>query len=255
VVGTWILVFIAARAIAPETPAAPTLNFQKNPLNFKELLDLLSPLTLEMWGLLALGIVMSVLSIVRLEFNTKSLLFRHAGIGKHRGRWKPLYAEFVKVWSATSVVMLLSVVIAIVVISIITTLFDFSHLPLPALGDVQMSAETFSFLLLLAMVFFIYLVISPARAYREARMFQLLWNTAGFGQVVRFRCTLSTQLFVLTRLKNLLLTLLSLGIYRPFAKISEYKMKVESITLFVKGGIEKFADELAKEQSGLAKTV
>jgi hypothetical protein len=41
--------------------------------------------------------------------------------------------------------------------------------------------------------------------------------------------------YVLLRIKNMLLGLLTLGFYRPFALVSEYRMKTESVTLHVKG--------------------
>jgi uncharacterized membrane protein YjgN (DUF898 family) len=60
---------------------------------------------------------------------------------------------------------------------------------------------------------------------------------------------------VMLRLKNMLLTLLTLGFYRPFAMISEYRMKTESVTLHVKGGLDQMAGELGRQQGALGDAV
>ena len=49
----------------------------------------------------------------------------------------------------------------------------------------------------------------------------------------------------------LLLTLLTLGFYRPFARVSEYRMKADSVTLHVKGGLDQLVGELVQQQEGL----
>jgi uncharacterized membrane protein YjgN (DUF898 family) len=51
--------------------------------------------------------------------------------------------------------------------------------------------------------------------------------------------------------KNMFLTLLTLGIYRPSAMVSEYRMKTQSVTLHVKGGLDQLAGQLAREEQGL----
>lgn len=81
-------------------------------------------------------------------------------------------------------------------------------------------------------------------------MFQLMWSNVGESQVARFKCQLGTGRYVLLRLKNMLLTLLTLGLYRPFARVSEYRMKLESVTLHVKGGVEQVAGAMVRQQQG-----
>ena len=102
----------------------------------------------------------------------------------------------------------------------------------------------------MACLFFFLLLLAsgPARAYREARMFHLIWNNTGISQIARFKSTLSTRKFVLLRLKNMLLTTLTIGFYRPFARVAEYKMKFESVTLYVKGSVEQLAGRLEQGQ-------
>jgi len=97
-------------------------------------------------------------------------------------------------------------------------------------------------------IFMLLLTSAPARAYREARMFQLMWDNIGLSQVARFKCGLRTRSFVLLRIKNLFLTLLTLGLYRPFARVSEYRMKAESVTLHVKGGVDQVTGAMVRQQ-------
>ena len=103
----------------------------------------------------------------------------------------------------------------------------------------------------IAFIFGLFLVSAPARAYREARMFKLVWNNVGVSRIARFKCDLRARRYVLLRVKNMLLTLLTLGFFRPFAMVSEYRMKTESVTLHVKGGLDQLVGQLAREQGGL----
>jgi uncharacterized membrane protein YjgN (DUF898 family) len=48
----------------------------------------------------------------------------------------------------------------------------------------------------------------------------------------------------------MLLTLVTLGFFRPFAMVSEYRMKLESVTLYVKGGVDQVAGRLGRQQPG-----
>jgi uncharacterized membrane protein YjgN (DUF898 family) len=107
----------------------------------------------------------------------------------------------------------------------------------------------------LAALLMVFLASAPARAYREARMFQLVWNNVGVSHIARFRCSLKAGRYVALRVKNILLTLVTLGFYRPFARVSEYRMKTESVTLYVKGGLDQLAGQLAREEQGLGDAI
>jgi uncharacterized membrane protein YjgN (DUF898 family) len=199
-----------------------------------------------MWGLVALGVVVSLLCIIRVEFNYKSLLVLRAGIGRQRGRWKPVYSDFVRIWAATIAVLLagIALILALGAGALYTLQTLFSNARGPAM-----------FVLILVTVLAVFLglilVSAPARAYREARMFKLIWSNVGLSQIARFKCDLRHWPFVRLRLKNLLLTLLTLGFYRPFARVSEYRMKADSVTLHVKGGLDQLVGDLVKQQDGL----
>jgi uncharacterized membrane protein YjgN (DUF898 family) len=113
----------------------------------------------------------------------------------------------------------------------------------------------FFMLLAIGSVFLLFLASAPARAYREARLFRLVWSNVGVSRIARFKCRLQTNRYILLRLKNMFLTLLTLGFYRPFAMVSEYRMKAESVTLHVKGGIDQLAGQLVDQQGGLGDAV
>ncbi|MGY8903737.1 MAG: YjgN family protein [Burkholderiales bacterium] len=200
-------------------------------------------------GLLLLALGTTLLCVIRLEFNYKSLLISQAHIGTQPGRWKPVYADFVRLWLATLGVFLAGAAVFALGVGVLAGGSSAFYLDRKSLGSVA----GVLFLVFAVLGFFIGLVLAsaPARAYRQARLFQLVWNNVGVSQIARFRCNLRTRAFVLLRLQNMLLTLLTLGFYRPFAMVSEYRMKAHSVTLHVKGGLDQLVGQLVQQQSGL----
>lgn len=201
-----------------------------------------------MGALLLLGLVLTVLCFIRLEYNYKSLLVLKAQVGAEKGRWKPVYTDFVKVWLATVAVFVLTVVGFSVLIGVLAG----SSIALFAGQSSRMGLWMILVIIvsIVAGIFMLILASAPARAYREARMFQLMWNNIGVSHVARFKCHLKSGSYVGLRIKNMLLTLLTLGLYRPFARVSEYRMKCESVTLHVKGGVEQVAGTMVRQQQG-----
>lgn len=202
-----------------------------------------------MVGLLVLGLVLTVLCVIRLEYNYKSLLVLRAQVGAERGRWKPVYMDFVKVWLATVVVFIVSVVI-IWLVMFVAAGSSIALLVASAGKGLGMWMVLIIIAAFVGGIFLMFLASAPARAYREVRMFQLMWNNIGVSHLARFKCHLPSGRYVWLRIKNMLLTLLTLGLYRPFARVSEYRMKVESVTLHVKGGVEQVAGVMVRQQQG-----
>ncbi|RYF22230.1 MAG: DUF898 domain-containing protein [Comamonadaceae bacterium] len=207
-----------------------------------------SQITAPMWGLLVLGLVLSVLCVIRLEYNYRSLLVLRARLGDQPGRWKPVYMDFVKIWLATVAVFVLSALL-------LTALVTGAAGGIVAWGTAAKSGGGLGLWLFIAIIvgfvlglFMLLLATAPARAYREARMFQLMWNNVGLGGIARFKCHLRTSSFMLLRLRNMLFTVITLGFFRPFAMVSEYRMKLESVTLHVKGGVDQVAGRLVEQQ-------
>lgn len=240
----WIGVVFGLRWVAPELAQA----LDGATPNGDEKSSAMPALPPALWALLLLGVVLSLLFFIRLEYNYQSLLVLRTHLGAEAGRWKPVYMDFVKIWLATVGVFLLCV---LGMVALVTLAAGGSVALLAGLGK---NAGVWVFFLFLFGFFALFMLLllasAPARAYREARMFLLQWNNIGVSQVARFRCTLSVRGFVWLRVRNLLLTLLTLGFYRPFARVSEYAMKLESVTLHVKGGVDQLAGQMLRHQEG-----
>lgn len=240
----WIGVVFGLRWVAPELAQA----LDGATPDGDEKSSAMPALPPALWALLLLGVVLSLLCFIRLEYNYQSLLVLRTHLGAEAGRWKPVYMDFVKIWLATVGVFLLCV---LGMVALVTLAAGGSVALLAGLGK---SAGVWVFFLFLFGFFALFMLLllasAPARAYREARMFLLQWNNIGVSQVARFRCTLSVRGFVWLRVRNLLLTLLTLGFYRPFARVSEYAMKLESVTLHVKGGVDQLAGQMLRHQEG-----
>ncbi|WP_313080807.1 YjgN family protein [Pulveribacter sp.] len=205
--------------------------------------------TAPMWGLVALGLVLAVLCVIRLEYNYRSLLVRRASVGQEAGRLKLRYRDFVWLWLATLAVFIVS---ALVLSAVLAAVLGGSWALLKSLVPAQAGVGAV-LLIVAAMVLGLLLLVlatAPARAYREAALFRLTWNHTGVSGIARFKCNLGAGSFVLLRLRNALLTLLTLGLYRPFARVSEYRMKLQSVTVHVKGGVDQVAGRLVRQQAG-----
>lgn len=237
----WIGVFFGIQYLAPESAGA----LQELAADESDEASL-PTMTAAIWGLLVMGLLLSVLCFIRLEYNYKSLLVLRAQVGAESGRWKPVYMDFIKVWAATVAVFLLFVAGISVGLALLA---GGSFALIAGLKDKWGALIIVIFAVaFIAGIFLMFLASAPARAYREARMFQLMWDNIGLSQVARFKCHLRTGRYVLLRIKNLFLTLLTLGLYRPFARVSEYRMKVESVTLHVKGGVDQVAGAMVRQQ-------
>ena len=195
----------------------------------------------------ALALALTLLCVIRLEFNYKRLLVARARIGGQVGRWKPVYGDFVKVWLAAVGIFALALVGAVVAVSVVTGGIVYLARDLLRGTDVA-GMIVLGFLFFAATVLMLVLASLPARAYREARVFQLVWNNVGFGHIARTRTSLRTGAYVGLRVKNVLLSFLTLGFYRPFAIASEYAAKVGSVTIHVKGSPEQLVGELVQQQ-------
>jgi len=202
-------------------------------------------------GLLGLvGFALTVLCLIRLEFNYRSLLVRRTRVGDQAGRFKPEFGDFVRVGLATAGVFLLGVAAVVALAGALGMLIP---------GAYQRSGSPNPVAVILWMVLVSVLVVVglfvaslPARAYREAKLFQLVWNNVGLAQSVRTKTRLRTGPFVGLRLKNMLLTLLTLGLYRPFAMASEYRAKADSLAIYIKGSRDRFVGRQASAEGSVA---
>ncbi|SFD79746.1 YjgN family protein [Massilia yuzhufengensis] len=86
-----------------------------------------------------------------------------------------------------------------------------------------------------------YLLVGP---YMVVRVSNLAWSHTGFPGV-RFRSTLPVRAFLALQTKNALLTVLTLGLYRPFAVVNVYRFRLAHVHIEVTGDIEATAAHMA----------
>jgi uncharacterized membrane protein YjgN (DUF898 family) len=86
-----------------------------------------------------------------------------------------------------------------------------------------------------------YLLAGP---YIVVRVSNLAWSNTRFPGI-RFRSTLPARAFMKLQTKNALLTLLTLGLYRPFAVVSVYRFRLAHLHIEVDGDIDAAAAQVA----------
>lgn len=202
------------------------------------------------FGVLAVGMLLSVLAAVVLDYQAKCLVVQHGRIGGQSGRWKPELSDFFRIWLAAAGLF----VACVLGVAVVGGLLVF--LSIGALRGSGAPAMVVLFALApLAIILLTVAASTPARAYRQARVFRLVWNNIGVSHIARFKSRLRVRAYVFLRLRNILLTILTLGFYRPFAMVREYRMRAESVSLHVKGGLDQLAGQLAREEQALGDAV
>ncbi len=212
------------------------------------------PVALVIGGGLFMWLAFLVLAI-RLEFNYARLRLLRSDFGGQPGRWKAGFSDFLR-FSAAAVGVFLGTALVLggLLVAVVALTTGLGVGLLSGAGSARQGAAFVLLMMLIAVgsFFVFYLSIGPALAYREARKFALIWNTTGLGQVARFRCDLKPSSFVKLRIKNMLFTLITAGFWRPFATTNEYRMKLESVTLHVKGGLDQLVGQLTRQQGAFA---
>lgn len=92
-----------------------------------------------------------------------------------------------------------------------------------------------------ATAYLAYLLIGP---YMVARVSNLAWSSTRFPGI-RFRSTLPARAFMKLQARNALLTVLSLGLYRPFAVVAVYRFRLAHLHIEVDGDIDAAASRVA----------
>ncbi len=90
-------------------------------------------------------------------------------------------------------------------------------------------------------VYVAYLLVGP---YMVVRVSNLAWSNTSFPGL-RIRSTLPARAFMKLQTKNVLLTLLTLGLYRPFAVVNVYRFRLAHLHIEVDGDIEATAAHVA----------
>nr|WP_297355045.1 YjgN family protein [uncultured Caldimonas sp.] len=74
---------------------------------------------------------------------------------------------------------------------------------------------------------YIYIVVAP---YFTVRLQNLLWTKTG-NRYLRFRSELMLSEYIILQLKNYLLSMITLGLYWPWAAIANRRMRLQAVTL------------------------
>jgi len=218
--------------------------------------------TASMWSVLAIGLLLFAWLAIRMDYNLRDLLVRHTRLGAQTVSWqRPAFRAFVKIWLMTALLILLGLVVldvlgdwALELAGVDTDALDFDKVARKHGAMVLVWTLVALALLWFALVLF----TSPARAYYRARIFQLIWNRVAVqlgsdekpaGQAT-FSCHLKLRAYLWLRFKNTLLRIVTLGFYGPLATLSEYRMKLESVTLHVPGDLDHLAGDLVRHQAG-----
>ncbi len=197
-------------------------------------------------GVLGMGALAGVI-LIRLRFNFLQLQMTRTSLGGQLGAFKTGFGEFFKVG-------VICIGIGLLAYLALAGLIGVFGAGLASFGQ-GMGRGGMAVLFVVALLFFIPLLLVPASitlAAWEAMLFRAVWSNAGLSGMARSKCKLKTRAFVLLRAKNVLLTLLTIGFYRPFAAVSEYRMKIDSVRIYTRGDINALANLLGKgEKRGL----
>lgn len=110
-----------------------------------------------------------------------------------------------------------------------------------AAGEGRTTALVVAIVGAVVMLYLAYLVIGP---YMVVRISNLAWSHTRFPGI-RFRSTLPARDFMLLQTGNAVLTVLTLGLYRPFAVVSVYRFRLAHLEVEVDGDFEAAAARVA----------
>jgi uncharacterized membrane protein YjgN (DUF898 family) len=88
-------------------------------------------------------------------------------------------------------------------------------------------------------------------AYGSAKLQNLFWSRTG-NRFMRFRSELLPAGYTALVAKNLLLTVLTVGLYRPFAAVSQWRARMEAVSLVSRVDFEQLSQVLASGQTDAA---
>lgn len=191
-----------------------------------------------------------VLALARLDYNYTRLRVTQSHFGHLPAKWDVGFGKFVPMaLAAIGIYVVAALIAGGLIFAVVGALGAFDAADRskvsPVLLVVTVAVTMFTFLL----------AASPAIAYWQSRKFVLIWNNLRMGDGVRFDCVLKPRSFILLRLKNMLLGFVTLGLWRPFGVINEYRMKLESVMVQVDNGIDRFTGSQEQQRGAFADAV
>jgi uncharacterized membrane protein YjgN (DUF898 family) len=107
----------------------------------------------------------------------------------------------------------------------------------------------FTFLPLVFSLVFAYLAYLLMGPYTQARIGNLVWSNTAFPGL-EIRSTMSARAFARLQTVNVLLTLLTFGLYRPFAVVKVYRFRLANLSLHCPAGLEQVVAAGAQQRRG-----
>jgi uncharacterized membrane protein YjgN (DUF898 family) len=230
-VAAWPLLGVAAFVVLPMLwlPATPVAGQKASPPGAM------------FWVMATVALLLAGVIFIRLRFNFLQLQMTRTALGGQMGQFKAGFGDFFRVGLICLGVGLL----AYLALGGLLAGFAAGIFGLFRTG----SRTGIGVMVVLVFLLFIPLMLIPASitlAAWEAMVFRTVWSNAGLANMARSKCSLKTRAFVLLRTKNVFLTLLTLGLYRPFAAVSEYRMKIDSVRIYTRGDINALANMLSR---------
>lgn len=96
-----------------------------------------------------------------------------------------------------------------------------------------------------------YAVVLLTFPYLQARIANLVWSNTSFPGV-EIRSAMSAWAFIKLQTVNTVLTLVTLGLYRPFAVVRVYQYRLAHLSLHSTGSFEQIVAGAARQSSGAA---
>jgi uncharacterized membrane protein YjgN (DUF898 family) len=194
-------------------------------------------LTIGNWASALPAAVASLAFALQLEFRSRQLLFARTRVGEHPVRWDGRLADVLRIWQGAAGVFLFTAALLAPWLALGWLAW---HERLPTLQQVEQGVVPARVAIAFGLGWFLIaeLLSTPARAWREAAVFRLMWNDVRVGELARFTCDLQPRAYALLRTRNLLLSLATLGLYHPVAAIAAYRMKAQSVTLHAHESLE-----------------
>jgi len=154
----------------------------------------------------------------------KHYQFGHVSYGDQASSNEPTVFEFFGIYVA-GLLLAVAFVVAVFLVALLT-------IPLDKALPASMAGMLAGLVAFLGSALMAYVLLGP---YQQVRVFNLALRNTSFPGV-RLVSTMSARAFARLQLKNLALTLLTLGLYRPFAVVSAYRYRLAHLQLEAEGG-------------------
>lgn len=152
----------------------------------------------------------------------------HSSYGNSSFKFEAKTGDFVRIWVMASVIALAFIVGMVAIVSSINAFGVFA-------GDVKSTnARLFFILFPIGMAVFLFV-----QNYYFVRLQNLIWMNTQLAEH-RFSANYKTREMYAITLSNLLLIVLTLGLYKPFADIRLARYRIESLNLLPAGDFDGF---------------